>query len=277
MKQIKLRERKVKLRLNQEPDRVPPQQAAENARRGLECVEEVDTDAGEAKGRERAQQIIDAVENNNELSPETISDIASFDRHRAQGNHTVDEEFEGSPCEDNGFVSWKLWGGSAGVDWAQQVNESLSDNVRIRLNALGEGDIVELPNGDIGGIIMEGGEDVEIDDEPVEEGEVVVAYGSRQGYTIVDVDELSEGEIDTPEDVNPEDLEDVSANSISTNDLGFDSWPDSWEESEIPARLIALDAWSSMGGTWTGCFREIGSKRICSAFKDEMLGTTRWR
>lgn len=109
-------------------DRVPPEQAAENARRGLECVEAVDTDAGKAKGRERARQIIDAVENNTGLSPETISDIASFDRHREQGNHTVDEEHEGSPCEDNGYVSWKLWGGSAGVDWAQRVNEQLDND-----------------------------------------------------------------------------------------------------------------------------------------------------
>ena len=148
---------------------------------------------------------------------------------------------------------------------------------RIVANALGEGDIVELPGGDIGAIIMEGGEDVEIDDEPVEEGEVVVAYGARQGYEIIDVDDLTEGEIDRPEGVSPEDIEEVSANSLSANDIGFDSWPDSWRESDIPARLIALDAWSSMGGTWRGCFAEIGSRRICSAFKDEMLGTTRWR
>ena len=148
---------------------------------------------------------------------------------------------------------------------------------RIVANELGEGDIVELPDGSVGGIILEGGEDVQIDDKPVEEGEVVVAYGARQGYEIISLDELSEGEIDTPGDVNPEDLEEVSANSLSANDVGFDSWPDSWRESDIPARLIALDAWSSMGGTWRGCFAEIGSKRICSAFKDEMLGTTRWR
>jgi hypothetical protein len=59
--------------------------------------------------------------------------------------------------------------------------------------------------------------------------------------------------------------------------VGFDSWPDSWRKSPKPARLIALDAWSSMGGTWTGCFAEIGSRRLCAAFKDEILGTERWR
>lgn len=59
--------------------------------------------------------------------------------------------------------------------------------------------------------------------------------------------------------------------------VGFDSWPDSWEKAEEPARLIALDAWSSMQGTFTGCMAEIGSRRICAAFKDEILGTERWR
>jgi hypothetical protein len=59
--------------------------------------------------------------------------------------------------------------------------------------------------------------------------------------------------------------------------VGFDSWPDSWVTSETPARLIALDAWASMGGTWRGCFAEIGSRRLCSAFKDEILQTERWR
>jgi len=153
-----------------------------------------------------------------------------------------------------------------------------SRTLRVASNQdFGEGDIVELPNGDTGGIIMEGGEDVQIDDNPVEAGEVVVAYGDRQGYEIVDVDDLSDGEIDTPDKADPEDLTEVAANALAANDIGFDSWPDSWEESDIPARIIALDAWSSMGGTWRGCFSEIGDAEICSAFKDEMLGTTEWR
>lgn len=161
------------------------------------------------------------------------------------------------------------------------------------LNALGEGDVVELPSGGKGVIVMEGGDDVEIDGEAVEAGEVVVAYASRRGYTIVDADDLTGGDFEEDTDADPEELKDaevdtnVYANDGSVsfglvgkllgNDIGFDSWPDSWEEADVPARIIALDAWSSMGGTWTGCFEEIGSKRICSAFKDELLGTTAWR
>lgn len=114
--------------LQEDVNLVPPQEAAENARRGLECVEEVDTDAGEAQGRDTAQLIIDAVENDEPISEDMVGEIASFDRHREQGNHTVSEEFEGTPCEDNGFVSWMLWGGDAGVDWAQRVNDEMDTN-----------------------------------------------------------------------------------------------------------------------------------------------------
>jgi hypothetical protein len=69
----------------------------------------------------------------------------------------------------------------------------------------------------------------------------------------------------------------INVPGVDDPGVGFDDWPDSWEESEKPERLIALDAWSSMGGTFTGCVSEIGSRRLCAAFKDEMLGTERWR
>lgn len=161
------------------------------------------------------------------------------------------------------------------------------------LQADSEGDVVELPSGGKGVIVMEGGDDVQIDDESVEEGEVVVAYASQQGHTIVDSDDLTTATFDVPDDVNPEDVQDANAQDAYSEledpsgaaaldvlvgtGIGFDTWPDSWEDADTPARIIALDAWSSMGGTWTGCFREIGDKRVCSAFKDELLGTTQWR
>lgn len=74
----------------------------------------------------------------------------------------------------------------------------------------------------------------------------------------------------------------INVPGVDDPHVGFDSWPDSWEESEKPARLIALDAWSSMGGTFRGCRREMAGtlsnpNRLCAAFKDEILGTERWR
>lgn len=175
------------------------------------------------------------------------------------------------------------------------VVESKRDVLRVidTLAADSEGDVVKLPSGGKGVIVMEGGEDVEIDGESVAEGEVVVAYASEQGYTIVDADELTSASFDIEEDVDEEAVKDAMAadtyddieepsneaaiDVLVDGSIGFDTWPDSWEEADTPARIIALDAWSSMGGTWSGCFREIKSKRVCSAFKDEILGTTQWR
>jgi hypothetical protein len=157
----------------------------------------------------------------------------------------------------------------------------------------GEGDVVELPSGGKGVVVMEGGEDVEIEGESVEDGEVVVAFASRQGFTIEDASDLESATFDVPDDADPEDVTDAMAHDayaelenpydplaievLVGTGIGFDSWPDSWEDADTPARIIALDAWSSMGGTWRGCFREIGDTEICSAFKDEILGTTEWR
>jgi len=66
--------------------------------------------------------------------------------------------------------------------------------------------------------------------------------------------------------------------------VGWDEYPDSWEESEQPNRLILLKAWSSMGGTWRGCFREMTTnmtprraRKLCSSMKDEVYGTEEWR
>ncbi len=88
-------------------------------------------------------------------------------------------------------------------------------------------------------------------------------------YRIDDPSNLDQFRAEYEELINVPGVEDPGA--------GFDSWPDSWEKADEPARAIALDAWASMGGTWRGCYSEIGSKRICSAFKDEILGTEEWR
>jgi hypothetical protein len=188
-------------------------------------------------------------------------------------------------------------------DLAESMDETNPDAMGTFMDAMGnteldtlqagEGDVVELPSGGKGVVVMEGGEDVEIDGDSVSEGEVVVAYASRQGYTIIEASELTSSSFEIDEDVEPEAVTDaMTADGYSEVDnpydplaidvlvgtgIGFDSWPDSWEEADTPARVIALDAWSSMGGTWKGCFAEIGDAEICSAFKDEMLGTTEWR
>lgn len=184
------------------------------------------------------------------------------------------------------------------------------------LQDFSEGDWVEYSEGNYGVIVgkVDGPVEWPTGDEEVEEvgedGEnvyiVARATGGSKPFSaselngadrsdVIDTEEVPdepEEEIDDAEMAmvyhtitNPHDYEELQSGmdelltvpGVDDPGIGFDSWPDSWEEADEPARLIALDAWSSMGATFTGCVSEIGSRRICAAFKDEMLGTERWR
>jgi hypothetical protein len=179
-----------------------------------------------------------------------------------------------------------------------------------------EGDWVEYSEGNYGVIVgkVDGPVEWPTGDEEVEEvgdeGEnvyiVARATGGSKPFSaselngadrsdVIDTEEVPDEPAEDVDDAemamvyhtinNPHDYEELqsgmdellSVPGVDDPGIGFDSWPDSWEEADEPARLIALDAWSSMGGTFTGCVSEIGSRRICAAFKDEMLGTERWR
>jgi hypothetical protein len=79
-------------------------------------------------------------------------------------------------------------------------------------------------------------------------------------------------------------VEELSVNVPFAEDpgVGWADYPDSWEESEKPNRLILLDMWSSMGGTFRGCRREMAGRirnpnKFCGATKDEVYQTTQWR
>ncbi|OYR76117.1 hypothetical protein DJ71_18480 [Halorubrum sp. E3] len=74
-------------------------------------------------------------------------------------------------------------------------------------------------------------------------------------------------------------LVDGECASCGEAELAGGSWspPESWKESDTPARLIALDAFQSMGGDFTGCQEEMtGSmanpESFCGAFIDYLLG-----
>lgn len=67
-------------------------------------------------------------------------------------------------------------------------------------------------------------------------------------------------------------------------------YPDSWDESETPNRLILLDAWSSMGGQFdcdsgtcckgtmmSGGMSEGAANRFCASMKDRVLMWEGWR
>lgn len=76
----------------------------------------------------------------------------------------------------------------------------------------------------------------------------------------------------------------IDVPAVDDPGVGWDEYPDSWQESEQPNRLILLKAWAAMGATWRGCFREMssemtprGARRLCSSMKDEVYGTEKWR
>jgi len=155
------------------------------------------------------------------------------------------------------------------------------------------------------------------EDEPIDvevnEGETAyaVALGTQTaGAQVFSADELEPedrdeilGDVDVDadigdaaEEVDPEDLEGNEAEAgeaelavgidsvprATRTQAGLSPWPESWRKSNKPARLIALDAWTSMGGTFRGCRRSIighvrNPNRFCAAWKDQIYMHTYWR
>jgi hypothetical protein len=80
----------------------------------------------------------------------------------------------------------------------------------------------------------------------------------------------------------------VETGSLEASVTDWD-YPDSWTESDIPARLILLDAWSSMGGQFDcggGCCKgtmmsngmsDRASDQFCASMKDRVLLWEGWR
>jgi hypothetical protein len=61
------------------------------------------------------------------ISEETIARMASFARHRE--NAEVSPEFKSTPWKDKGYVAWLGWGGTTGIEWAQNKLESIRNNM----------------------------------------------------------------------------------------------------------------------------------------------------
>ena len=99
-----------------------PEAAKKNAQLAIDWKEKYGRDeveAGTAVGWARAHQLAKG-EN---LSADTVKRMASFNRHRK--NSTIDPEFKDAPWLDKGYVSWLIWGGDEGVDWAMKKSEEI--------------------------------------------------------------------------------------------------------------------------------------------------------
>jgi hypothetical protein len=161
-----------------------------------------------------------------------------------------------------------------------------------------EGDVVDTPNAGVGvvaGVITENKEladdapdtDLEaIDASEDSPSYVVVVEDEDQGMVILKASDLDATTIETEVDPLDSTKEAAAMAELAPDDseiaqLDF-TMPESWRESPQPARVIALDAYSSMGGTFDGCVRTMRSEvsdpdELCASFLDTILGYKYWR
>jgi hypothetical protein len=98
---------------------------------------------------------------------------------------------------------------------------------------------------------------------------------------------------------NHEQIDDVDVDELTATAARYDidveagpadwDYPESWKEAETPARLILLDAWSSMGGQFScggGCCKGTmltsgmsnrAANQFCASMKDRVLLWEGWR
>jgi hypothetical protein len=149
-----------------------------------------------------------------------------------------------------------------------------------------EGDVVQSPQG-LGVVTAVEtepfeGKDGEVDASTDSPTYVVGLKDARVGVGFYSASELSETEMpDTgvEDPVGALETESAAADPDADAALAETTFgiPDSWDESPKPNRLILLDAWSSMGGTFRGARQELGSNRLAASFKDRVLQWEGWR
>lgn len=162
-----------------------------------------------------------------------------------------------------------------------QVQEAFNDAYLARQYS--EGDVVQSPQG-LGVVTA-----VETEPFTGKNGEEIDASDSSPTYIVglkdqrVGVGFYSASELDSTEmpDTGVDDpvgaLEseaNSAAAELAETTFGI---PDSWEDSPKPNRLILLDAWSSMGGSFDVARRELGSPRLAASMKDRVLQWEGWR
>jgi len=93
-----------------------PKQASQNAKTALRWAEKNGWGScGTSVGKARANQLA----NGENISMETISRMASFERHRENSKREL-----GDGC---GRLMWLAWGGDAGIEWAQRKLEQIKN------------------------------------------------------------------------------------------------------------------------------------------------------
>lgn len=151
---------------------------------------------------------------------------------------------------------------------------------RVEKDSFSEGDVVEY-DGDNLGVVIERmtdsftvpeGDDGEREVDASSDNPAYVVARETQGFGVFEESDLSSGSVPDSEQGDPSEL----AGSKIAKDAGWDRLPDGW------TRLTLLDAWSSMGGSFSGCTRHmadesVNSDQFCASMKDTVIGSTRWR
>lgn len=143
-----------------------------------------------------------------------------------------------------------------------------------------EGDEVDTPDG-VGVVVEIRTEDFEGPDGDVQASDDSPAYvvGTEDGAGVYRASDLEATTIET--DVEDPEAQ-LTGNALTANQEGHFEWPESWTESETPARIIALKAWAGLGGRFTSCRREMAGEiaspaRFCADMKDRILMWEGWR
>lgn len=199
------------------------------------------------------------------------------DTHGRETEVTTDRENIDLALQRDSFDGPLMWDNTA-------VRTALANNYQP-----GE-DTVQTPDG-VGLVVetltetrdIEEGEDLPdrveaSDDSPTY---VVVLADGDPPMGLYKASDLEQAELDT--DVDPlgtldeETAAEMAAGDCPDAELGSWSPPESWEEAETPARVIALDAFQSMGADFEGCEEEMDGNvtspdRFCGAYLDYIFG-----
>lgn len=159
-----------------------------------------------------------------------------------------------------------------------------------------EGDVVDTPDG-LGIVVevrtetFEGPQGSEVEASEDSPGYVVGLEDEDTAVGVYSASDLTEGELpetdveDPVESLDESETANAAKHLTANESLSANQWdpPESWRESDTPARLIALDAWSSMGGQFDcggACCKgtmapklgDRGSDEFCASMKDYILG-----
>jgi uncharacterized protein (DUF736 family) len=148
-----------------------------------------------------------------------------------------------------------------------------------------EGDAVQTPQGIgvVSGVFTSSFDDVEASSNSP--AYAVALKDARVGSEFYKASQLEEAELpDVDVDEPSSDIEamlDIAAATDGEYEALDWTMPESWRESETPARVILLKAWADMNGQFdcdgACCMGDLKDAELCASMKDEVLGTDEWR